>query len=159
VCSWHIMSRLYHGSNRPWMALLINHPTCPIPAKWVHELSCSFVGDLSANVPRTGVFIPSNHCPCELQLPMYECFSIPVWVLCKQDFAFDLNLRRYHPSKEAIAQAPSVTNSVLYHLTCIISHTRWASGPWAHVVYILDDDGWAGGHIISVGDGWAHAWQ
>ncbi|KIK32823.1 hypothetical protein CY34DRAFT_110832 [Suillus luteus UH-Slu-Lm8-n1] len=105
ACSWHIMSHLYHGSNHPWMALLIDHPTCPIPAEWVHELSRSFVGDLSANVPRTGVFIPSNCCPWELQLPMYECFSIPVWVLCKQDFAFDLNLHRYHPSKEAIAQA------------------------------------------------------
>ncbi|KAG2751382.1 hypothetical protein P692DRAFT_20872481 [Suillus brevipes Sb2] len=103
--SWHITSRLYRGSNRPWMALLIDHPTCPIPAEWVHELSRLFVGDLSANVPCTGVIIPSNRCPWELQLPMYERFSIPVWVFCKQDSAFDLNLRHYHPSKEAIARA------------------------------------------------------
>jgi hypothetical protein len=105
ACSWHIMNRQYRGSNRPWMALLINHPTCPIPAEWVHELSRLFVGDLSANVPRTGVFISSSHCPWELQLPMFERFSIPVWVLCKPDSVFDTKLRQYHPSKEAVARA------------------------------------------------------
>jgi hypothetical protein len=38
-------------------------------------------------------------------------------------------------------------------------HIIWASGPWAHVVYILDDDGWAGSTIISDGYGWAHVCQ
>jgi hypothetical protein len=68
-------------------------------------LSRSFVGDLSANVPRTGIFISSSHCPWELQLPMFECFSIPVWVLCKPDSVFDTKLRQYHPSKDAVACA------------------------------------------------------
>jgi hypothetical protein len=42
------------------------------------------------------------------------------------------------------------------HLVHIISHTRRASRPWAEVMYILNVDGWAGSHIISDGDGWAH---
>jgi hypothetical protein len=51
---------------------------------------------------------------------------------------------------------------ILYHTghpTYIISRIRQASGPWAHVVYILDDDGWAGSTIISDGYGWAHVCQ
>ncbi|KAG1849467.1 hypothetical protein DFJ58DRAFT_842668 [Suillus subalutaceus] len=44
------MTRQYHGSNHPWMALLTDDPRCPIPAKWVRELLCSFVGDLSTKV-------------------------------------------------------------------------------------------------------------
>ncbi|KAG2341299.1 hypothetical protein BDR05DRAFT_949884 [Suillus weaverae] len=49
------------------------------------------------------------------------------------------------------------------HVTLDSVHTKpqqkWASGPWAHVVYILDHDGWAGRNIISDGDGWAHMGQ
>jgi hypothetical protein len=41
------------------------------------------------------------------------------------------------------------------HLTHIISHIRWASGPWADVMYILDVDRWARRDIISDGDRWA----
>ncbi|KAG2120409.1 uncharacterized protein F5147DRAFT_785142 [Suillus discolor] len=109
ACSWHIMSRLYHRSNHPWMALLIDNPRCPIPAEWVHELLRSFVGDISAKVPRTSVFISSSHCPWELQLPIFEHFSIPVWVHCKQNNSvFDVKLRHYHPPKEAVTRAIEV---------------------------------------------------
>ncbi|KAG2131572.1 hypothetical protein BD769DRAFT_1666604 [Suillus cothurnatus] len=104
VCSWYIMSRQYRGSNRPWKALLVDNPRCPIPAEWVHELSRSFVGDISTKVPRTGAFISSIHCPWELQLPMFEHFSIPIWVHIKQVAVFDVKLRHYNPSKEAIAR-------------------------------------------------------
>ncbi|KAG2147705.1 hypothetical protein DEU56DRAFT_753526 [Suillus clintonianus] len=43
-----------------------------------------------------------------------------------------------------------------YQETGIISHTIWASGPWAKGRNILDYDGWAGSIIIPNGDGWAH---
>jgi hypothetical protein len=105
VCSWYIMSHQYHRSNRPWKALLIDNPRCPIPAKWVHELSHSFVGDISTKVPRTGTFISSIHCPWELQLPMFEHFLIPIWVHIKQVAVFNVKLRHYNPSKEAITHA------------------------------------------------------
>ncbi|KAG2076368.1 hypothetical protein BDR04DRAFT_1149403 [Suillus decipiens] len=88
------------------MALLIDNRKCPIPAKWVHELSHLFVGDLSTKVVRTGVFMSSVHCPWELQLPMFKCFSIPIWVHIKQDTAaFDTKLCHYNSSPEAIACA------------------------------------------------------
>ncbi|KAG2092396.1 hypothetical protein BD769DRAFT_1395449 [Suillus cothurnatus] len=105
VCSWYIMSRQYCGSNCPWKALLIDNSRCPIPAKWVHKLSHSFVGDISTKVPCTGTFISSIHCPWELQLPMFEHFSIPIWVHIKQVTVFDVKLCHYNPSKEAIACA------------------------------------------------------
>jgi hypothetical protein len=114
VCSWYIMSRQYRGSNRPWKALLINNPRCPIPAEWVHKLSCSFVGDILTKVPHTGTFISSVHCPWELQLPMFEHFSIPILVHIKQVSVFDVKLCHYNPSKEAIAhviEAQCTSNS------------------------------------------------
>lgn len=106
VCTWHIMSRRYRGSNRPWTSTLTDDPTCPIPDEWVLELSRSFVGDLSTNVQRTGVFISSIHCPWEGQLPMFEHFSIPIWVYCVgNDSVIDSKLSRYIPSGKAITQA------------------------------------------------------
>jgi hypothetical protein len=106
ACTWHIMSRRYRGSNRPWMSVLTDDHECPIPAEWVLELSRSFVGDLSANVQRTGVFIPSIHCPWEGQLPMFEHFSIPIWVLCTEGASVvDPMLRSYIPSREAVTSA------------------------------------------------------
>ncbi|KAG2108788.1 hypothetical protein BD769DRAFT_1675188 [Suillus cothurnatus] len=86
-------------------ALLIDNSRCPIPAEWVHKLSHSFVGDISTKVPCTGTFISSIHCPWELQLPMFKHFSIPIWVHIKQVAVFDVKLRHYNPSKEAIARA------------------------------------------------------
>jgi len=114
VCSWYIMSHQYRGSNCPWKALLINNPRCPIPAKWVHELSHSFVRDISTKVLCTSAFISSIHCPWELQLPMFEHFSIAIWVHIKQVAVFDMKLCHYNPSKEAIAcaiQAQHTSNS------------------------------------------------
>ncbi|KAG1837942.1 hypothetical protein F4604DRAFT_1692018 [Suillus subluteus] len=51
TCSWYIMSRQYQGSDRAWMAILMGDPQHPIPVEWVLELSRSFVGDLTTNVP------------------------------------------------------------------------------------------------------------
>jgi hypothetical protein len=57
----------------------------------------------------------------------------------------------YHSLEPLQWQTPYYTG----HLTHIISHIRWASGPWADVMYILNVDGWARGNIITDGDGWA----
>jgi hypothetical protein len=117
------MSHRYRGSNRPWMSVLTDDRECPIPAEWVLELSRSFVGDLSANVQRTGVFISSIHCPWEGQLSMFEQFSIPIWVHCAGDAsAVDSMLRRYIPSREALTSA---TEALKWGQTA-------ADGAWGH---------------------------
>ncbi|KAG2745677.1 hypothetical protein P692DRAFT_201807684 [Suillus brevipes Sb2] len=136
ACSWHIMSHLYRGSNHPWMALLINYPTCPILAEWVHELSHLFVGDLSANVPCTGGFIPSNCYPWELQLPILG--------FCKQDSAFNLNLCHYHPSKEAI---PCTIEEKCLAVAHTIEGQRICETTWGQ-----DNDAWDkfGGFLLCI---------
>ncbi|KAG1748819.1 hypothetical protein EDD22DRAFT_850990 [Suillus occidentalis] len=103
TCSWHIMSRRYRNPNHAWTVLLTDDPKYPIPAEWVLELSRSFVGDLTTNVPRTGVLISSVYLPWHGQLPMFERFSIPVWV--RQSSSVDSTLRYYVPSQAAIARA------------------------------------------------------
>ncbi|KAG1875736.1 hypothetical protein F4604DRAFT_1680624 [Suillus subluteus] len=108
TCSWFIMSRRYQSSNHSWMAILTNDRKNPIPAEWVLELSRSFVGDLSTNVPHTGAFISSNHCPWQVQLPFFEQLSIPIWVRFPQNAsasAVDLTLRHYILSQAAITRA------------------------------------------------------
>ncbi|KAG1726503.1 uncharacterized protein EDB91DRAFT_1254279 [Suillus paluster] len=104
TCSWYIMSRRYQGANQ-WMAILKSDPQHPIPAEWVLELSHSFVGDLTTNVPRTGALISSIHCPWQVQLPMFEKFSLPIWVRISQNTsaAVDSTLHHYIPSPAAIA--------------------------------------------------------
>ncbi|KAG1827996.1 hypothetical protein EV424DRAFT_1536997 [Suillus variegatus] len=108
TCSWHIMSRRYRGSNHAWMSILTNDLKYPIPAEWVLELSRSFVGDLTTNVPRTGALISSVHCPWQVQLPIFEKFSIPIWVRFPQNAsasAVDFSLHHYIPSQGAITRA------------------------------------------------------
>ncbi|KAG1855262.1 hypothetical protein F4604DRAFT_1685746 [Suillus subluteus] len=110
TCSWYIMTRQHHGSNRPWTAILMNDPKYPIPTEWVLELSRSFIGDLTTGVPRTGAFISSNHCPWQVQLPIFERFSIPIWVRFSQNAStVNSSLRHYIPSQGAIT---CVTESV-----------------------------------------------
>ncbi|KAG1901221.1 uncharacterized protein F5891DRAFT_1187916 [Suillus fuscotomentosus] len=85
TCSWHIMSHHHHGSNRAWMAILTDDPHHPIPAEWVLELSRSF----------------------QAQLPMFEKFSIPIWVCFPQNVSAAVNssLCHYIPSAAAITRA------------------------------------------------------
>ncbi|KIK32507.1 hypothetical protein CY34DRAFT_19002 [Suillus luteus UH-Slu-Lm8-n1] len=104
TCSWHIMSRQYRNPGHAWTALLTDDPKYPIPAEWVLELSRSFVGDLTTNVPRTGALISSIHCPWQVQLPMFERFLILIWVR-QTSAAVDSTLRHYVPSEAAIARA------------------------------------------------------
>jgi hypothetical protein len=133
ACTWHIMSCWYQGSNRPWMSVLTDDCKCPILAEWVLKLSHSFVGDLSANVQHTGLFISSTHCPWEGQLPMFEHFLIPIWVHCAGDVSIVdsmLHLRGlelwgwhvHHPSHEVLISA--------------IDGHKWgqmpADGAWGH---------------------------
>ncbi|KAG1859698.1 hypothetical protein F4604DRAFT_1930676 [Suillus subluteus] len=93
-------------SNRTWMAILMGDPQHPIPAEWVLELSRSFVGDLTTNVRRTGALISSIHCPWQVQLPMFEKFSLPIWVRFPQNTAtVDSSLRHYIPSPAAVTHA------------------------------------------------------
>ncbi|KAG2131227.1 hypothetical protein BD769DRAFT_1386892 [Suillus cothurnatus] len=123
ACTWHIMSRRYRGSNRPWMSVLTDDRECPIPAEWVLELSHSFVGDLSANVQCTRLFISSTHCPWEGQLPMFEHFSIPIWVHCAGDASvIDSMLHRYIPSRKVLISA---TDGLKWGQTP-------ADGAWGH---------------------------
>ncbi|KAG1833610.1 hypothetical protein DFJ58DRAFT_847796 [Suillus subalutaceus] len=104
--SWYIMTHRHHSSNCPWTAILTNGPKYPIPAEWVLELSRSFVGDLTIGVPRTGAFISSNQCPWQVQLPIFEKFSIPIWVCFSQNVStVDSSLRHYIPSQGAITRA------------------------------------------------------
>ncbi|KAG2118592.1 hypothetical protein DEU56DRAFT_918752 [Suillus clintonianus] len=106
TCSWYIMTRRYQGANQ-WTAILTSDPQHPIPAEWVLELLRSFVGDLTTNVPRTGALISSIHCPWQVQLPMFEKFSLPIWVRVSGDTsaAVDFTLRHYIPSPAAITRA------------------------------------------------------
>ncbi|KAG1735684.1 uncharacterized protein EDB91DRAFT_1083597 [Suillus paluster] len=105
TCSWYIMSRRYQGANQ-WTAILMSDPRHPIPAEWVLELSRSFIGDLTTNVPCTGALISSIHCPWQVQLPMFEKFLLPIWVHISQNTsaAVDSTLRHYIPSPAAIAR-------------------------------------------------------
>ncbi|KAG1844362.1 hypothetical protein F4604DRAFT_1937555 [Suillus subluteus] len=106
TCSWYIMSRQYQGSDRAWMAILMGDPQHPIPVEWVLELSRSFVGDLTTNVPCTGALISSIHCPWQVQLPMFEKFSLPIWVRFPQNTtAIDSSLHHYIPSPAAVTRA------------------------------------------------------
>ncbi|KAG1836198.1 hypothetical protein DFJ58DRAFT_735125 [Suillus subalutaceus] len=129
------MTRQYRRSNCLWMALFIDDPRCPIPAEWVHELSCSFVGDLSTKVPRTGIFISSVHCPWELQLPMFKHFSIPIWVHCQPNF--HMNLCHYNPSQEVVACAIEAQCQ---------SNSTWGQddGAWVQDdgAWVQDDGAW-----------------
>lgn len=127
ICTWHIMSRRYRGSDRAWISLLTDDPTYPIPAEWVLELSRSFVGDLSTNVPRTGVFISSIYCPWEAQLPMFEAFSIPIWVCYDGNTAVDIKLHHYIPSPKAIADAIEAQQSGQMHADSAWGQTH---GTW-----------------------------
>ncbi|KAG2336320.1 hypothetical protein BDR05DRAFT_1005980 [Suillus weaverae] len=93
-------------------------PNHPIPADWVLELSRSFVGDLTTSVPRMGVLVSSKYCPWEGQLPMFEKFSILVWVCFPQNAsgsidasAIDLTLHHYIPSQAAITRGQSDNKS------------------------------------------------
>ncbi|KAG1781456.1 hypothetical protein EV702DRAFT_1192948 [Suillus placidus] len=101
------MTRRYQGSNHPWTAILMGDPTHPIPTEWVLELSRSFIGDLMTNVPHTGALISSIHCSWQVQLPIFEKFSLPIWVRFPQNSttAVDVSLPHYILSSAAIAQA------------------------------------------------------
>ncbi|KAG2126380.1 uncharacterized protein EDB93DRAFT_1257529 [Suillus bovinus] len=121
ICTWHIMSCQYQGSDHAWVSLLTDDPMYPIPAEWVLELSHSFVGDFLTNVPHTGVFISSIHCPWEAQLPMFEAFSIPIWVSYDGNTAVDIKLHHYIPSPKAIANVIEAQQSGQMHETFPVS--------------------------------------
>lgn len=102
------MTRRYHGS-QSWTSILTDDPNHPLPTEWLLELSRSFVGDLTTSVPRIGVLVFSKYCPWEGQLPIFEKFSIPVWVRFPQNAsggidasAVDFTLCNYIPSQVAI---------------------------------------------------------
>jgi hypothetical protein len=105
----------------------MDDPMYPIPAEWVLELSCSFVGDLLTNVPRTGVFISSIYCPWEAQLPMFEAFSIPIWVCYDGNTTVDFKLNRYIPSPKAIVDAIEAQQSGQMHADSVWGqmHGTW----------------------------------
>ncbi|KAG1868931.1 hypothetical protein DFJ58DRAFT_723340 [Suillus subalutaceus] len=111
TCSWHIMSCCYHGSNCTWMVILTDDPRYPIPAEWVLELTCSFVGDLTTNVPHMGALISSIHCPWQAQLPIFEKFLIPIWVHIPQNTSATINpsLCHYIPPAAAVTRATEPT--------------------------------------------------
>jgi hypothetical protein len=76
--------------------------------EWVLELLHSFVGNLTTSVPRTEAFVSSKHCPWQIQLPMFEKFSIPIWVCFPRNASgidaspINSSLRHYIPSQGAI---------------------------------------------------------
>ncbi|KAG1719953.1 uncharacterized protein EDB91DRAFT_1089034 [Suillus paluster] len=115
TCSWYIMSCRYQGANQ-WMAILTSDPQHPIPTEWVLELSHSFVGDLTTNMPHMGALIYSIHCPWQVQLPMFEKFLLLIWVHVSQNpsAAIDFTLHHYIPSPAAITH---VTEAVQWKQT------------------------------------------
>jgi hypothetical protein len=89
------------------MAILTSDSKYPIPAEWVLELLCSFIGDLMTNVPHMGALISSIHCPWQARLPIFEKFSLPIWVRFPQNTSatIDFSLHHYVPSSAAITWA------------------------------------------------------
>ncbi|KAG1734254.1 uncharacterized protein EDB91DRAFT_1251047 [Suillus paluster] len=150
------MSRQYRGSDHTWTSLLTNDPAYPIPAEWVLELSRSFVGDLSTNVPCTGVFISSISCPWEAQLPMLEAFSIPIWVCYDGNAALNMKLCHYIPSPKAIADAIKAQKLDQMHGTWGQPYGTWGQPDNGSESIIDWDQAWSQGTLRWDLDGGEH---